>query len=106
MRFLLVILAAMAILTVLSAPAEDKIAQIPGYPPSFTVRAYGGYLDTTSSKRSLHYIFIEHSSAGPSNNETVVLWLNGGPGCTSLIGFVQEIAPYVLEEGQPYDGKK
>ena len=68
MRFLLVVLAASAILTVLSAPAEDKIAQIPGYPLSYTARAYGGYLDTTSTKRSLHYIFIEHSSAGPSNN--------------------------------------
>lgn len=105
MRFFLAVLIALMILPVLSVPAEDKIAQIPGYPSTFTARAYGGYLDTTSSKRSLHYIFIEHSSAGPSNNETVVLWLNGGPGCTSLIGFVQEISPYVLEEGQSYDGK-
>lgn len=58
MRILLIVLLAAAILKVQSAPAEDKIAQIPGYPPTFTARAYGGYLDTTSAKRSLHYIFI------------------------------------------------
>ena len=58
MRFLSAVLLAVSILNVLSAPAEDKIAQIPGYPPTFTARAYGGYLDTTSAKRSLHYIFI------------------------------------------------
>lgn len=58
MRLLSAVLLAVSILNVLSAPTEDKIAQIPGYPPTFTARAYGGYLDTTSAKRSLHYIFI------------------------------------------------
>lgn len=87
-----------AILLILSTagdPTDDKIIQIPGYPKNFNNRAYGGYLDTSSPTRSLHYIFIE-ANAGASNTAPVVLWLNGGPGCTSMLGFVQEISPYVL----------
>lgn len=56
---------------------------------------YSGYLDTLSPTRKLHYVFVESES----NPETdpVVLWLNGGPGCSSLLGFLQEIGTYTLE---------
>ncbi len=90
------------LISISAEPADDKIAQLPGYPASFNNRVFGGYLDTVSPTRSLHYIFIE-ANAGASNTAPVVLWLNGGPGCTSMIGFIQEITPYVLSENQTYD---
>ena len=39
-------------------PEDDKIIQIPGYPSSFTNRAFGGYLPTESEQRKLHYVFV------------------------------------------------
>jgi hypothetical protein len=97
----LITLAALMLL-IRAEPIDDKIAQLPGYPPSFNNRVFGGYLDTVSPTRSLHYIFME-ANAGAANKAPVVLWLNGGPGCTSMIGFIQEISPYVLSENQTYE---
>ena len=69
-------------------PSEDKVSSVPGYPSSFQNRVFAGYLKTESDLRKLHYIFIE-GNQGVNNSAPVVLWLNGGPGCTSNIGFVQ-----------------
>ncbi len=73
---------------------------IQGYPYDFNERVWSGFLSTSSANRKLHYLFVE--SASKSSNTPVILWLNGGPGCSSLIGFLQEIGPYYLQEGINY----
>lgn len=71
-----------------SAPDTDQMDSIPGYANTFTdYIAYAGYLNTTSQLRRIHYVFIQN---GKSNNSLpVTLWMNGGPGCASKIGFLQ-----------------
>ena len=51
---------------------------------------YSGYLETING--NLFYMFYE--SSNDSVHDPVVLWLNGGPGCSSLIGAFMENGPY------------
>jgi len=58
--------------------------------------SYSGYLNVTDTKR-LHYVFLE-SHREPAN-DPIIIWFNGGPGCSSLLGFLQENGPWVFEDG-------
>ena len=51
-----------------------------------------GYLNFT--KGDFHYVFFD--SQRDPDNDPLVLWLNGGPGCSSLIGIIIIIKDYFL----------
>ena len=61
-------------------PDEDKMGALPNC--TLTVPAYSGYLKVTATKQ-LHYVFI---GSKDKTTDPVVLWFNGGPGCSSLEG--------------------
>lgn len=84
-------------LLVVAYPEEDRVTTLPGYGAIDGFRMYSGYLDIAGGKH-LHYIFVE-SQSNPAH-DPVVLWFNGGPGCSSLLGFAQEHGPYVMPDGQ------
>ncbi|CAG2122494.1 unnamed protein product, partial [Medioppia subpectinata] len=61
----------------------DEVRQLSGLTFPINYRHYSGYLNATDD-RHLHYWFFESQSSPKS--DPVVLWLNGGPGCSSVLG--------------------
>ncbi|XP_074644428.1 lysosomal protective protein-like [Tubulanus polymorphus] len=80
------------------AVENDRVTYLPGLKPPPKFRHYSGYLKA-SGGRLLHYWFMEASK--DSAKAPVVLWLNGGPGCSSLGGLLTEHGPFLINK----DGK-
>ncbi|XP_047314440.1 serine carboxypeptidase-like 40 [Impatiens glandulifera] len=80
---------------------KDKITSLPGQPP-VKFDQYGGYVTISASHgKAFYYYFIEADS--PSKHSLpLLLWLNGGPGCSSLaFGAMTELGAFRVHS----DGK-
>ncbi|MCD7446730.1 Serine carboxypeptidase-like 40 [Datura stramonium] len=79
---------------------NDKIDKLPGQ-PSIKFDQYGGYVTVDKSAgRAFYYYFVEAQRS--KDSLPLLLWLNGGPGCSSLAyGAFQELGPFRVNS----DGK-
>jgi cathepsin A (carboxypeptidase C) len=71
-----------------------QITNLPGA-PTVSFKQYSGYVSATAN-RYLHYWFTE-SQRTPSS-DPLILWLNGGPGCSSVGGFLTELGPFMVND--------
>lgn len=71
------------------------VTHLPGLDlPALPFQHFSGHLELQSSERLFYwYAESQHQPA----EDPIVLWLNGGPGCSSLGGFFTENGPFVVQ---------
>lgn len=75
-----------------AAPANARVESFPGYHGNISYEIYAGYVTVSEENgRELFYYFVK-SERNPAN-DPLLLWLEGGPGCTAFTGFAYEIGP-------------
>ncbi|KAJ2162684.1 hypothetical protein GGF46_000409 [Coemansia sp. RSA 552] len=61
------------------------------------VTQYSGYLDTAEDKHFFFWFF--EARKAKREDAPVILWLNGGPGCSSFTGLLMELGPCRVAKG-------
>ncbi|XBI63596.1 hypothetical protein VPH35_043974 [Triticum aestivum] len=79
----------------------DLVEALPGQPAGLGVRQFSGYVTVNQTHgRALFYWFFE--ATHDVSNKPLVLYLNGGPGCSSLgYGALEELGPLLIQKGTP-----
>eukprot|EP00656_Telonema_subtile_P038799 TRINITY_DN43975_c0_g1_i1.p1 TRINITY_DN43975_c0_g1~~TRINITY_DN43975_c0_g1_i1.p1 ORF type:complete len:500 (-),score=135.66 TRINITY_DN43975_c0_g1_i1:173-1672(-) len=74
-----------------SEALSNEITDLPGLPAGTNFKQFSGHIPVAQG-RALFYWFVE-SQSNPAT-DPLVLWTNGGPGCSGLAGFMTEQGPF------------
>lgn len=70
---------------------DDLISALPGWSAPLPSKQYSGFLDVDGNKK-IHYWLME-SEVNPET-APLVMWFNGGPPCSALLGAFTELGPF------------
>jgi len=73
------------------------VNSLPGFSGTIPFKLFSGYLPANDGQKQMFFLFAE--SQNDPANDPVVLWLNGGPGCSSFDGFIYEHGPFTFVSG-------
>jgi carboxypeptidase C (cathepsin A) len=82
----------------MAAIPGDKVTSLPGWSSKLPSAQYSGLVNSTRS--TFHYWLVE--SENDPQNAPLVVWMNGGPGASSMFGMMTELGPLTIN----YDSLK
>ena len=71
------------------------VTKIPNLSEEVCWKMESGYLPVAGGKKNLFYWY--HEAVSEPEKKPWLLWLNGGPGCSSLGGMFVELGPFVVD---------
>uniref|UniRef100_A0A7I4Y0C9 Carboxypeptidase n=1 Tax=Haemonchus contortus TaxID=6289 RepID=A0A7I4Y0C9_HAECO len=79
---------------------KDLVTNLPGLQFEANFKTYSGYLKANGDNTwHMHYMLTE--SKHDPDTDPLLVWFNGGPGCSSFAGLFEELGPFYVN----YDGQ-
>jgi len=94
----LAVIGAVCMMAAQALPVNEQVRTLDGYGDLKRFQMFSGYVSLPETEKQIHYI----ATLAQANWTTapVIFWFNGGPGCSSMLGLMQEHGPYIIPEGK------
>ncbi|KAI9841705.1 MAG: Cell death protease [Sclerophora amabilis] len=77
--------------------ADYFVHSLPGAPDGPLLKMHAGHIEVDPDNKG-NLFFWHFQNQHIANRQRTVIWLNGGPGCSSLDGAMMEVGPYRVKE--------